>query len=42
MVLENNCIDFPLQFFFIYTKFVKFFMDLINISLTLKILIHEN
>jgi hypothetical protein len=42
MVLKNNYIDFSLHFFFIYTKFVKFFIDLVNISISLKILIHEN
>jgi len=38
-VLENSRVDF---FFEIYNKFVKFLTDLVNISITLKILIHEN
>jgi hypothetical protein len=43
MVLENIYVDFPLYLFLkIYNKFVKFLKDLTNISITLKILIHEN
>jgi hypothetical protein len=43
MVLENTCVDFPLYLFLeVYNKFVKFLKNLTNISITLKILIHEN
>jgi hypothetical protein len=43
ILLENTCVDFPLHFFLrIYNKFVKFFKDLVNISIILKILIREN